>query len=112
MFRGVSCAHVDKAGEAVRVFFLAFERVGFAVPEARGGIETTRQNGLLRGSSFRAIRDAQPLPRARAFYELLDKWRGIVAYRHVEVNGVQEVCSILLVPRWNQSLHFSDQQLA
>src|SRR6266699_882528 len=109
MFRSLSCAHLDKAVYAVRAFFLAFERVSFAVPEARGGIETTRQNCLLRGSPFRAIRDAQPLPRARAFYELLDKWRGIAAYRHVEVNSLQEVFSILLVPRGNQNLHFGEE---
>src|SRR5260370_12161463 len=112
MFRGLSCGHLDKAVNAVRAFFLAFERVSFAVPEARGRIETTRQNGLLRGSSFRAIRDAQPLPRVRAFYELLDKWRGIVTYRHVQVNGLQEVFSILLVPRRNQSLHLGQARLA
>src|SRR6266700_7859662 len=109
MFRGLSCAHLDKAVNAVRAFFLAFERVSFAVPEARGGIETTRENCLLRGSSFRSIRDAQPLPRACAFYELFDKWRGIVAYRHVEMNGLQEVFSVLLLPRGNQSLHFGEQ---
>src|SRR5260370_16442242 len=109
MFRGLSCAHLDEAVNAVRALFPAFERVGFAVPEARGRIETTRQNGLLRGSSFRAIRDAQPLPRARAFYELLDKWRGIVAYRHVGVNSLQEGFCILLVPRRNQRLHLGEQ---
>src|SRR6266704_912794 len=38
VFRSLSCAHLDKAVYAVRAFFLAFERVSFAVPEARGGI--------------------------------------------------------------------------
>ena len=47
VFWGLGYASLDEAVNAVSAFFLAFKRVGFAVPEACGGIESMREDGLL-----------------------------------------------------------------
>ena len=112
MFWRLDRTYLDKAVNTVGTFFPAFKRVGFTVPKARGGIETTGKDRLLRGLSCRMIQYAKPLPCAGAFQELFNKWYGVVACWDVEVDSLHEVFSVLLMPGRNQDLHLGEQGLA
>src|SRR5260370_41618426 len=109
MIRGRSRAHLDKAVDAIGALLPAFERVGFAEPEARSAVETTGEDRLPRSTPFRAIGDAQPLTCPCAFQELFTKRHSVTAFWDIDLDALQEAFCVLLMPRRDQDVHLSKQ---
>src|SRR5947209_2936793 len=91
--RGI--VYLCEAIYAVGAFLPAVKRVGFAVPEASGGVEAAREDRLLGGSMLRTVRHTQPLPGAGALQQVSDKRGSIAARRDIEMNGLQKVFRVL-----------------